>query len=677
MNAPVMADPDRVLLAGIDRYQPAEPGGLTYPPLAGAVRDARGMENLLTTSLGVSEARIDRLLAPRDGPPPPGARLPTYDNLVRAFEAMAEAARPGEQVLIFYAGHGGRVVTAYPELKGRDGYDEALVPWNIGDSDTRYLRDVELAYLVHRMVERRLFVTLVLDCCHSGSALRAAPGLREAGRIDRGRRPAGSRVASREELTAVWRALYGDPSLADGNWFPPPRRYVLLAACEEHEKAVEYAFDGVNKEGAFSHFLLAALAAGGRPTYGQLRDRVLAGVHGRFPRQTPQVEGGEDRIVFEARRAERRLGINVLRLDPPGRRLLIHAGAAQGLTPGTRLAVGARPARTGGEPRAPIGAEVTETGSTVSWARVEADPTAVEIGAQAHLAALPRPAVVQLAGFGDATADLSRMLTREGRGLVRLISSGRRPDFQLAPGAGGRIEVRDDAGEPLANQGPRLWIHRADWQQRLAERLDHLARYHYVRSIPEPPATSFLSDKLELQLSRGPVDGGGWQAARRSRHPESALAAETGTRLLFELRNASRQPLYLTFLDLRPDWSVAQIYPPPDLGRTSLPLNPGIALRQIFTLQLPDGSEPGLEEIQIFATAGVSDFRWLLLPPLEPRRCSPAETAARFSPRRLRALEPETAADRGWALRRVKLIVEPVDSLPGQRTKTGLRCRNG
>ena len=65
--------------------------------------------------------------------------------MVNAFKKVTDMAQPGDQVYIHYSGHGGRATTAYPELKGDDGLDETLVPLDIGNSEARYLRDIELA----------------------------------------------------------------------------------------------------------------------------------------------------------------------------------------------------------------------------------------------------------------------------------------------------------------------------------------------------------------------------------------------------------------------------------------------------------------------------------------------------------------------------------------------------
>jgi hypothetical protein len=164
------------LLIGIDCYLPNQlPGGYYYPSLGGCVRDIKHVETFFVSRLDMTPERILKLTAScGDGQQPvePREHWPTYENMVAKFKQLISIASGGDQVYIHYSGHGGRALTAYKSLKGDDGLDEALVPTDIGNSEARYLRDVELAYLLKSMVDKGLVVTVVLDSCHSGGATR-------------------------------------------------------------------------------------------------------------------------------------------------------------------------------------------------------------------------------------------------------------------------------------------------------------------------------------------------------------------------------------------------------------------------------------------------------------------------------------------------------------------------
>lgn len=223
------------LLIGIDCYLPNHlPGGYSYSSLGGCVRDIKHVEAFLVSRLGMTPERILKLTASRgDGQQPvePLAQWPTYENMVAKFKQLISIASGGDQVYIHYSGHGGRALTAYKSLKGDDGLDEALVPTNIGNSEARYLRDVELAYLLKSMVDKGLVVTVVLDSCHSGGATRgvgkATPRtmMPSGSGYDTSRnRPTLSDVASPEDLKAAWRGLRVAPALPSrpaGGWRNP------------------------------------------------------------------------------------------------------------------------------------------------------------------------------------------------------------------------------------------------------------------------------------------------------------------------------------------------------------------------------------------------------------------------------------------------------------------------
>ncbi len=194
------------LLIGIDYYQPNK----LYKNLKGAVRDINLVADYLLKTLKIPSERIFKLTSPN----PEVAKTietkdpePTYANIVAKFHAITEIAQPGEQVYIHYSGHGGRMTTIYPELKGADQPDEGIVPMDVGNESGRYLRDVELATLLKRMTDKGLIVTFIMDSCHSGEATRGDDiAIRGTGETDTAPRNSESLVAQRQELIENWQA---------------------------------------------------------------------------------------------------------------------------------------------------------------------------------------------------------------------------------------------------------------------------------------------------------------------------------------------------------------------------------------------------------------------------------------------------------------------------------------
>ena len=198
------------LLIGIDCYLPNKlPSGGYYSSLHGCVRDINHVEEFLKRRLGLSEECILKLTAISSGsnePSEPKDQWPTYENMVAAFQKLTDMAKSGDQVYIHYSGHGRRTKTLVPELKGSNGLDETLVPTDIGYSETRYLRDIEIAHLLKKMVDKGLIVTIVLDSCHSGGVTRGGnkAAVRGLGKVDTTQRPMEILVASENELADTW-----------------------------------------------------------------------------------------------------------------------------------------------------------------------------------------------------------------------------------------------------------------------------------------------------------------------------------------------------------------------------------------------------------------------------------------------------------------------------------------
>ena len=122
-----MSSPLRALLIGVGDYSPNRlPDGEECPNLEGAVPDVESVESFLRERLGLAPERTLKLTVRPGGSPEPPERRPTHDNIVKAFQRLALEAEPGDPIYIHYSGHGARLQTQFPELKGRGGFDERL-----------------------------------------------------------------------------------------------------------------------------------------------------------------------------------------------------------------------------------------------------------------------------------------------------------------------------------------------------------------------------------------------------------------------------------------------------------------------------------------------------------------------------------------------------------------------
>ncbi len=92
---------------------------------------------------------------------------PTPENLKSALDVTALAAKEGDFVYIYFSGHGRRVV-----VDGYRGEDVELALLGKESDDPAMLYGEDLATSVREMVNKRITVLLVLDCCFSGATVR-------------------------------------------------------------------------------------------------------------------------------------------------------------------------------------------------------------------------------------------------------------------------------------------------------------------------------------------------------------------------------------------------------------------------------------------------------------------------------------------------------------------------
>ena len=615
------------LLIGVDCYLPNRlPDGGTYPSLGGCVRDINHIEDFLTSRLGLSNEQIVKLTASNQPgtrePSEPKEQWPTYENMVAAFKSITERASPGDQIYIHYSGHGGRSVTSFPELKGHNGLDESLVPTDIGDSEARYLRDVEMAHILKKMSDRDLVVTIVLDSCHSGGATRGFGGGRVRGitSIDTTARPSDSLVAPRADLIATWQAIppgqTRNAQLGAG-WVPELKGSVLLAACRANELANEFPFDGSESNGALTYWLLDSLKQlGPGMTFKMLHDRILVKVNARFKEQTPQLHGDDGRIVFDSKRVAVAPSIRVLDVDLLNEKVKLGAGQVHRVGKGMQFEIFAADDVdfSNDDDRLAV-AEVTESQATESFATLSqiTDKAKLVVGAQAVLAdagTIQFRSKVKLFKQSDlpATINQDEALAKLEPEIAKsawleLVQEGD-VDFQVVVNANEEYEVWDASGHAVPNLRPALSINDKDAPSTLAQRLVHLTKFRNVKLIDNGASNSSLARQVTLELLGDEVDSIGGMSV-----------LDIGENAIVKVTNNSTKVLNLTIFDLQPDWGITQVYP---TDADSEILDPGQAKElPLQNVSLPEGYREGIDTIKVFATQSQTSFKWLELPVLD------------------------------------------------------------
>src|SRR5258708_418080 len=142
------------------------------------------MWRLLTEKRGFDAANVTVLadrLKDKAGEPrfPKVNGEPKRDAILKAFAALAETAKSGDLVLIFYSGHGTeQPVKNTSQNPERGNMDQVMLPTDAGDYDakTQTVRngivDDEIGAALDKIRDKNADVWVVIDACHAGSMTR-------------------------------------------------------------------------------------------------------------------------------------------------------------------------------------------------------------------------------------------------------------------------------------------------------------------------------------------------------------------------------------------------------------------------------------------------------------------------------------------------------------------------
>ncbi len=210
------------------------------------------MKRFLTDDLGVPENRIQCLLGPSNpNSADPKSIPPTRFNIVDTLQSLAKnpEIRRGDNIIIYYAGHGSRYHCTTHEFESQcdNCHIEALCPIDrdTQDADGNWIPDISdrelniLFALICRAKGEN--ITFIADCCHSGGISRGSQrGLRNTTTADN--------VSLEDMLRAaneMWKDSPGYRSVLLKDWQPDMDSHVILAACQSDQKAEEDDFGGV------------------------------------------------------------------------------------------------------------------------------------------------------------------------------------------------------------------------------------------------------------------------------------------------------------------------------------------------------------------------------------------------------------------------------------------------
>lgn len=599
------------LLIGINQY-PRIPS----PNLKGCVSDMELMRSLLADRFGFP-AETTRTLRNEEA---------TQQAIRGALAEIAAAVGEDDIVVLFYAGHGSRL--ADPRQPAR--LIESMVPYDSGRGTQPNLDilDEEIDQWVQRVNEKTPHVTLIFDCCHSGSVTRDTFGeaTREA--------PADLRAAADMFGGGPLPEIFNSPRDSDqkgtSGWLPGRRRAVVIAACRADELANEHkAFTGtaVVRHGALTFFLgQALLQAQAGATWRDLFEQVAPRVTAKYNRQHPQIEGKMDQLLFGTEEIRPASYLQV-RAAQDGT-VELGGGAAHGLRPGSLWTVHSAGARHGAAGDEVATVEIQTVRAVTSTARVVETRTPGQLAAAGLRAflreqRLPEPGLqIAIDAPEEPRSRLVQALGREP--LLRFVEEAEEAEILIrwreentwsAIGRDGRLAARLRPDHPEEIRA-------------LLNDLRAVGRYRQLLELDNPDPGSRLKGRVHLRVRGGVVEGG-------------VAVFREGEKAEFEIVNGHDAPVWVTLVEFGSDGKISLLLPRPGhatYARGGMQLQPGQTLRLAadyyrqdpryaeavrdgLPLHLPKGfpwaAEPGevadlgLVTLKLLITPASADFEFL------------------------------------------------------------------
>lgn len=236
-NTSLIAQEQRALLIGIDQYAP--PAGYTpsttagrkdFVDLDGCINDGLSIYSVLTSKFNFSPQNIDTLFdvsASREG-------------ILNAMNDLLTKSKPGDIAFIYYAGHGSQVNNSLSFEA--DKLDQSIVPSNTWQEGVKDIRDKELSKIFNDFLDNKIKLTVIFDCCHSGSISRGP-----------NEHPEKLRFMPMDNWDAKDPAKYAIPETRDGD------NFLIFSAAQSDEFAAEQRDEHYIPHGAFTLAFIEAL----------------------------------------------------------------------------------------------------------------------------------------------------------------------------------------------------------------------------------------------------------------------------------------------------------------------------------------------------------------------------------------------------------------------------------
>jgi len=255
------------LLIGVNQY----PNLPRKYQLRGCINDVELMEKLLIEIFQFRTNNI-RKLTNKDA---------TKNNIIHAFETFLHLnAEKDSQTVIYFSGHGGRMTDQ--TLDEPDGYDETILPYDAHRDKSRVCKDIsddEFCNLLNLFLGKCDNITVILDCCHSGSGIRGIDIPKQVDNIF--------------EINSDKFNLNPRFKKMQIGFLPDNPKCILISGCKDDQNAYEMRNwkEWFKPYGSLTFALYETVRSNPNDTYRNIIHKVTEKVFSRNPNQHPQLEG--------------------------------------------------------------------------------------------------------------------------------------------------------------------------------------------------------------------------------------------------------------------------------------------------------------------------------------------------------------------------------------------------
>lgn len=585
------------LLVGIDNYP--DPNHR----LEGCVNDITAIERYLNGRFDRQKYQL-HLQTLKD-------KQATREAVINGFRNHLRQAAQDDVVLFYYSGHGSQeqAPKKFWHLEP-DHLDETLVCYDSRIENGWDLADKELALLIAEVAENEPHITIILDCCHSGSGSRDPMQETKERRIpaDKRKRPLDSFIFKLEDLDKL-SDTSRDPEKYPSGWKIPTGRHVLIAACRDYETAKEYPG---KLRGYFSYFLMDTLSkVNGELTYRDLFARTNAIVRSESVDQSPQLEVNHsedsDKFFLDGAIAEVEPYFIVKHDKTSG--WTIEGGAVHGVQPPkdsetTLLALFDFDANIDDlrDPSKSVGtAKVTQVLPTKSKIDLEGvQNLTTDRTLKAVVTSLPLPPLGVYFEGDEAGVNLAREqlqtagLNDRPSAYVRESQAIDNAEFRLLCRNDQYIITRPTDDRPLVAQINGYNPENADIA---IKRLEHIARWTQIAQLSNTAATQIKAGDVRMKLIFADED---LSQSKQMRLPYK-YKNEEWQRPEFKLKltNTTKKPLYCALVNLSDSFSISA----PFFTAGSIRLQAG---EEAYAL---DGEELVLEVPNEYWEQGITEYK--------------------------------------------------------------------